>query len=130
MENSKRCIYEILKKILLIQNKKEKEEIGCKKKKLENKCRKNYNTRPIIIYLCQGNILKSMFYDCENNGISSIYRIEKLDDCCATFRILKGDCSKDCECSNSLKSTKNFITVDLSCICALQCLNDIELDCI
>src|SRR5574344_2127349 len=46
-----------------------------------------YNTRPITLYTCPGNIIWCMLDTLEKNtGKSTVFIIEDVEDCCATFR--------------------------------------------
>ena len=81
----------------------------------------NYNTRPIVLYTCGSNntpfsapISKSP----TETTMSSIFRIEKLDDCCATCRVLVvGE-------DDAYTSTNSFFTINLDCVYAIRCLDD------
>ena len=53
---------------------------------------------------------------------SSVFRIESLDDECATFRVLAPN--SDQTSSFPYIATEDFFTVKLSCIGALRCLGD------
>ena len=50
---------------------------------------------------------------------STVFRIEALDDCCCTCRILYAN-----EEGNGYVSTNQFFTLDLNCVGAMQCLAD------
>ena len=83
-----------------------------------------YNTRPITLYTCPGNILWSMPYTLEKKtGKSTVFRIEDVEDCCATFRILAPT-------EDTYEATESFFTINLNCIGAIQCLNDMFIPCI
>ena len=122
------CIYEILKTILVLQR---EANIGdccldtCDKKCLG--CTPSvcfFNTRPITLYTC----------GCCNTALqmpisklptetttSNVFRIEKLDDNCATFRVLIPTVEDDIV---TYTSTNSFFTINLDCICVLKCLAD------
>ena len=82
-----------------------------------------FNTRPINIYTCPNNTLWSMpWSDGEESGTSSIFRIETVEGCCATFRVLR-------ETEGEFNLTDTFFTINLNCVGAIQCLNDIFIAC-
>lgn len=132
-ENCK-CIATILKTICLAQ-KEAKKIIGsdtCSRRFLGGSDFQNeYNTRPVQLYLncCNGNSPLQMpadRNDTEPSGdLSNIFRLEKIEDCCATFRVLLQ--TPD---SGPIIATNSFFTVDLKCICMIRCLDDIYIDCV
>jgi hypothetical protein len=82
-----------------------------------------YNTRPINLYNCQNGELWSIFYTINGSQEqSTVFRCEKLDDCCLTCRILidNGD--------NSYTATNQFFTINLNCVSAVKCLPDTYID--
>ena len=96
-----------------------------------------FNTRPIMLYTCSGNgIPWSMPTTKENvvcgdDGVtcSNVFRIEKIDGCCATFRVL----TENPDTTQPLipyVATNSFFTMNLNCCCALRCLNDTYIECI
>ena len=56
---------------------------------------------------------------------SNVFRIEKLDDNCATFRVLVPTVDDD---TVTYTSTNSFFTINLDCICVLKCLADTFID--
>ena len=84
------CLAEILEVILCLQQNKNE---SC----VDNSCSRPFlgptanivcfNTRPITIYSCCNNTLWTMPYTLNGaTNTSSVFRIESLDDECATFR--------------------------------------------
>lgn len=69
--------------------------------------------------------------DCnrEPNTCSCVFRIEKLEDCCATFRVLAPNPNAT-TCNSEFIATDSFFTIDLGCVCAIKCLNDTFVDCL
>ena len=59
---------------------------------------------------------------------STVFRLEKLDDCCATFRVL----APNTETTSMFpyEATNSFFTMNLNCVCALRCLPDTFVECI
>ena len=127
VNNDSCCIAKILKVIEVLQNNTSDEpcdNAGCDKPFLgptrHNKC---YNTRPINLYTRNGNLFTAEY---TNNGIdtiSSIFRVEHVDNCCAKLRILAYDTA-----TRTYSATNSFITVNLKCMCVVACLNDVSLD--
>ena len=76
-----------------------------------------YNTRPIILYTNDGT---SWNFDYTIDGTTSnsnVLRVEYLDDCCCTCRILYPT-------ENGYSSTNQFVTIDLNSCGAIRCLTD------
>ena len=83
-----------------------------------------YNTRPITLYTCPSNTLWTMPYTIGGEtGTSSVFRVEAVEDCCATFRILR-------EVDGTYEATDSFFTINLNCVGAIQCLEDTFIACI
>lgn len=82
-----------------------------------------YNTRPITLYTCCTGTLWTMPY--ETDGITStstVFRIENVEDDCATFRVLIPNTIGD---ETTYTLSNSFFTIDLSCVLAIQCLPDV-----
>ena len=90
------------------------------------------NTRPIMLYTCAGNgtpwSMPTTRADvtCADTGItcSNVFRVEKVDGCCATFRVLADNPDTAEAATIPYIATNSFFTMNLSCVCALRCLND------
>lgn len=87
------------------------------------------NTRPVMLYLCNGQPLsmpieKDSTSTCDNGNCSNVFRVEKLDECCCTFRVLSPNTD------GSYSATNSFFTMNLHCVCALRCLSDTYVECI
>ena len=98
------CIENLLKYILLLQN------------NSLNKCNTNlgssistYNTRVISLYKKDGTL-----YTINN---SSIFRINNIDNNSLLLLILDNN-------NGNYTSTNQYITIDISCICAVRCIED------
>lgn len=100
------------------------------------------NTRPVMVYTCCGNgtpwsmpVCKDETSVCDDdllqNGVcSEVFRVEKVDGNCATFRVLART-NNDDDCNKlPFVATNSFFTMDLSCACAIRCLSDTYVDCI
>lgn len=116
------CVYDILERILDLQ---QQDNIttcfsGCDKPYLGPSCVPIcYNTRPVSLYNCSNGLPWSFQFT--RNGVieeSSVFRVEALDDCCCTCRILylaeNGQYAATGEC----------FTLDLRCVGAIRCLPD------
>ena len=95
-----------------------------------------YNTRPVILYTSSGNgtpfSMPTSREDviCGDEGVtcSNVFRVEKVDGCCATFRVLEEN--PDTQALNPYIATNSFFTMNLNCVCALRCLPDTYIECI
>ena len=146
-EDNTNCIGEILKVILVLQQNASPESCldSCDRPMLGGGpsclvC----NTRPVMLYTCCGNGTPwSMPTDKDNNSVcsntqvssccsdcSNIFRVEKLDGNCATFRVLTRNSEESCCNQVPYVATNSFFTMNLSCVCAIKCLNDTYVDCI
>lgn len=96
----------------------------------------NCNTRPVMLYTCSGNGTPwSMPTTRENvvcgtDGVtcSNVFRVEKIDGCCATFRVLANN--PEANATIPYVATNSFFTMNLNCVCCLRCLPDTVVECI
>lgn len=130
-------LIDILKVILLLQEK------ACDKLEVLNTCEKPFlgpctkpikcNTRPIMLFTKCGTAWEIPYHDLTKT--SSVFRLEKLDECTATFRVLTpcptGIPARDnLEINNKINkqtryiATDSFFTINIGCICAIKCLKD------
>lgn len=95
------------------------------------------NTRPIMLYTCCGNgtpwsmPTTRTTTDCNSEGAtgcSSVFRVEKCDGCCCTFRVLAAN--TDSSSPYPYVATDSIFTMNVNCICSLRCLNDTYVECI
>ena len=96
------------------------------------------NTRPIMLYTCCGNgtpwsmsVSKDSTANCsgrESCECTRVFRVEKLDGCCATFRCLADN--PDSTSLNPYVATNSFFTMNLDCCCACRCLTDTYVECV
>jgi spore coat protein Z len=137
-ETNRGCVCEVVKVICHIQQNRERKDAclnSCDRPFLgEERCEEKPNTRPFVLYTREGSLWRAFFDDCGCVGRSSVFRVEKMDGCCATCRVLKTprDFNNDDGVFNCdrFEPTDSFITIDLSCCCGIQCLRDVFLDCI
>lgn len=138
-----KCIAEILKVICILQ-----QNANCSECCLET-CDRGFlgnstncvscNTRPIMLYTCSGNGTNPWTMPttrenvtCGDVGVtcSSVFRIEKIDENCATFRVLAANPDAEAAALSPYIATNSFFTMNLGCVCALKCLNDTFVECI
>ena len=120
------CIGDILCKIIHLQRNSFTTcaPEGCDKPILGPENTSCYNTRPIELYNCTTGSLWCFPYTKDNKvKYSNVFRVESLDECCCTCRILYWDCDNE-----TYMATNDFFTINLDCVCALQCLNDTFVD--
>lgn len=133
--NSNNCqcdFTNILELILRLQQEEEpcEENGGCSKPFLGplsgGRC---FNTRPITLTSCCTGKLWELPYTLNGAEFTStVFRIESLDDNCATFRILARN--PDRNTKNPFVATNDFFTIDLGCVSVLKCLKDTFVDAI
>lgn len=125
MENNESCcIAKILRVIDVLQKESVCEDLpdGCDRPFLgPNNGLTVYNTRPITLYSKDGSLFTVNYY--VNNALttSSVFRVENVNGCCATLRILEPS-------NGTYISTNEFVTVNLECFCIIRCLADISLN--
>lgn len=136
-----RCIAEILTVINVLQ-----QNASCCGESCLDTCDRGFlgcgttttgcNTRPVVLYTCCGNgtpwsmpTTKENVV-CGDEGVvcSNVFRVEKIDGCCATFRVLANN--PDTTSLSPYVATNSFFTMNLNCVCALRCLNDTFVECI
>lgn len=124
------CIAEILKVILILQQSVTQSDScleTCDRGFLGQQCCPVcYNTRPIVLYTCGSNgtpLSLPISKDPSETTTSSICRVEKLDGCCATCRVLTYDTA-----TSSYTATNSFFTINLNCVCCIRCLDDTYVD--
>lgn len=123
INNCDNCLSNIITKILILQNQDTNIEnfAGCEKPFLgpisNVLC---YNTRPVMLYNCATGLNWSFPYTInDTTETSTVFRIESLDECCCTCRVLYLDATTD-----KYVGTKDFFTINLNCVGAIKCLTD------
>ena len=117
------CIAEILKVINILQS-----EV-CPGDSCLETCTRAYfgpnssvdfNTRPVTLYTCNGTQVTIPTTNTPNETTTSgIFRVEKVDGCCATLRVLVYDAI-----TNTYTSTNSFFTINTDCCSCIKCLAD------
>lgn len=124
-KNNCNCISDILTVICLLQKNADINDDcidSCDRPSLGQISCLYFNTRPVMLYTCNSNGVTPWSMPTTRTvtaeTTSSVFRVEKIDGCCATFRVLIAN--ED----GSYTSTDSFFTMNLECICALRCLAD------
>lgn len=93
------------------------------------------NTRPVMLYT-SNNVAWQMpttkdVVDCSAAGstCSSVFRVEKIDGNCCTFRVLADNPDETEQATIPYVSTNSFFTMNLNCVCCIKCLNDTYIEC-
>ena len=126
------CIADILKVILLLQQSVCKNDCcleTCDRGFLGQNSSLYYNTRPRVLYTCSSGstpLAMPISKEANETTTSTVFRLEKLDDCCATCRVLAPN--TDEESVFPYQATNSFFTINLNCCCVLRCLDDTFVD--
>ena len=119
------CMANILKVILILQESAEGNDLcldTCDRGFLGQQCCPTYyNTRPIVLYTCSSTnepLNMPISKNPTETETSNVFRLEKLDECCATCRVLIVNSD------NTYTSTNSFFTINLDCLCIIRCLDD------
>lgn len=94
----------------------------------------NCNTRPVMLYLSNGTPLSmpttkdNTVCGTDTTNCSNVFRVEKLDGCCCTLRVLAPN--TDTTSDFPYSATNSFFTVNLNCVCCLRCLSDTYVECL
>ena len=132
------CISEILNVILILQ------QNACSESGLDSCDRPMLgggpnclvcNTRPVMLYLCgccntplSMPITKDATDACTEGSTtcSNVFRVEKMDGNCATFRVLTPNPDTT---GQPWLPTNSLFTVNLDCCCVIRCLSDSYVEC-
>ena len=82
-----------------------------------------------MLYLCNGTPLAMPTEkdDTTTNATSTVFRVEKVEGCCCTLRVLTAN---EEGAAYPYSATNSFFTVNLNCCCSLRCLSDTYIECI
>ena len=135
--NDSCCIAEVLKVICVLQQNAncgdacldtcDRGFLGCSVSSL------NCNTRPISLYTTGSNgtpLAMPISKDPAITTTSTVFRVEKIDDGCATFRVLETNTDQTEVETIPYIGTNSFFTMNLNCCCILRCLNDTYVECL
>ena len=125
------CMADILKVILLLQD----NVCGndscletCDRGFLGQNIQAFFNTRPIVLYLVGTSntpLEMPISKDPTETTTSTVFRIEKLNNCCATFRVLAPSAEGS---QYPYTTTNSFFTINLNYLCCIRCLDDTYID--
>lgn len=131
--NNCECLAEILNLIVRLQRREEphKDMEGCEKPFLGPCPSFNcFNTRPVNFYTCCNSTLWTLPYTLNGmEGTSSVFRVENVDDCCCTCRVLANN-PDTTQTDTPYVATDSFFTIKLTCVGALKCLRDTYVACV
>ena len=92
------------------------------------------NTRPVMLYTCCGNgvawsmpVTKDDTGACTDTTCSNVFKVEKVEGNCATFRVLQEN--PDTTSTYPYVGTNSIFTMNLGCVCSIRCLSDTYIDC-
>ena len=92
------------------------------------------NTRPVMLYTCGSNgvawsmpTTKDDTAECTAATCSSVFKVEKVEGNCATFRVLQAN--PDTTSTYPYVGTNSIFTMSLDCVCCMRCLSDTYIDC-
>ena len=125
------CLQDLLSFIVKLQNCSEECEFcnnGCDKPFLGPTpnviC---FNTRPVRFFRCSDGEEWELPYTFDGTtNTSSIFRVESLDGCCATCRILIPN-PETTDTTSPYIATNTFFTLNLDCVGAVSCLPDVSI---
>lgn len=86
-----------------------------------------YNTRPVTFFARSGDIYSIPYTYNGTSGESSIFRVEKVKGNCVTVQLLISNPDTSAT-TRPYVATGNFATINLDCVCVLQCLADVIVD--
>ena len=131
MDNNNNCLAKILSVINILQNNVEK--IDCQ----DNTCTKPFffffnnflcfNTRPITLYRCDNSLVSLNYTNTEGEEVTTtVFRVENVTNDSVGVLLLEE--STDAEGNITYLNTNTYATINLRCICAIRCLDDVTVD--
>ena len=88
------------------------------------------NTRPIMLYLTGSNGVALAMPTSRSEAAgttSNVFRVEKVDGCCCTCRVLS---PSEEGATYPYTTTDSLFTINANCICSIRCLNDTYVECV
>lgn len=80
----------------------------------------DFNTRPVTLYTRDNTPITMPISNTPGETTTSnLFRVEKVDGCCATLRVLTFNNS-----TNLYTATNSFFTINTDCVCTIKCLGD------
>ena len=125
------CLARILNVINILQNNAEK--IECQ----DNSCTKPYlgpnnnilcfNTRPITLYRCDNSPVTLNYTNNEGEDLTTtVFRVESVTN--DSVGVLLLESTTDLEGNTTYTSTNTYATINLGCVCAIRCLQDVTIN--
>lgn len=126
MNNNKNCLVDVLKLIDNLQ------KCSLKQDSLDNSCSRPFlglggnisyfNTRPVTFFHCDNSQVTLSYFVNGVENTSNVFRIENVEDSCVLVRLLTAGTD------GTFTATNETALINIDCICAIQCLNDISLE--
>lgn len=128
MDKFDNCLARILNVIKVLQD--NAERIDCD----DNSCTKPFlglnttllcfNTRPIMLYLCNNQPVTLNYINSDNEeSTTTVFRVENVTNDSVSVLLLEE--STDTSGNITYLSTNTYATINLDCICAIRCLPDV-----
>ena len=128
MDNFNNCLAKILNVIKILQDNAEK--IDC----IDNSCTKPFlgmnttllcfNTRPIMLYLCNNEPVTLNYTNQEGTELTTnVFRVESVTNDSVGVLLLEESTTTAGE--TTYLSSNTYATINLDCICAIRCLPDV-----
>ncbi len=121
MNNENNCLANLLKVITTLQDNIEKID------NISNSCTRPFlgfgtiqpfNTRLVTFYRCDNTPITLPFTTGDTTGTTSVFRVQNVS--CNTASVLLLDDNGD----GTYTNTNTYATINLNCVCAIQCLGD------
>ncbi len=120
------CLAKILNVIKVLQNNALKTD--CQ----DNTCTKPFlglnttilcfNTRPIMLYRCDNTPVTLNYPGTGGNNVTSVFRVESVTN--DSVGVLLLEATTDQNGVTTYQNTNTYATINLGCVCAIQCLPD------
>ena len=128
MDKFDNCLARILNVIKILQD--NASRIDCN----DNSCTKPFlgvnntllcfNTRPIMLYLCNNEPVTLNYTNSEGTEeTTNVFRVENVTNDSVSVLLLEG--TTDTSGNTTYTSTNTYATINLKCICAIRCLPDV-----
>lgn len=124
MENNN-CLANILKVIETLQNniaQLDNINNSCTRPFLGMNTLESFNTRLVTFYRPNNTLITLSYPSGETTATTSVFRVENVSNDCVTVLLLidNGD--------GTYSSANTYGTINLNCVCAIQCLGDTTIE--
>ena len=131
MDKLDNCLARLLQVIKVIQDNSEK--IDCN----DNTCTRPFlglnnpilcfNTRPIVLYRCNNEPITLNYTSAEGTEeTTTVFRVESVTNDSVGVLLLEE--ATDPEGNTTYTSTNTYSTINLGCVCAVRCLQDVTVN--